>query len=236
VPLPDNAIYRLARALDRLAQHRFPVRLNPTTRAYLAARAAREPADVARAMRGVASAPGEPPAAALSVIEKNPVVAALLRTTCVATLVAGGSRANALPAEATATLNCRILPGEPVADVERVLADVLHDPEIEVRATSEFGWGDPSPLDGPGPAAIRAVAQAMWPGAPIVPFMSRGASDSRFLRAAGIAAYGLSPIALSEADGRREHGVDERIPAGALRPAVECLHRLVVALAARRPD
>jgi acetylornithine deacetylase/succinyl-diaminopimelate desuccinylase-like protein len=167
------------------------------------------------------------------VLDRDPLVAASLRTTCVATTVAGGTRRNALPAEAIANVNCRILPDESVEDVRRTLARVLADPALEVRPTSEFGHAEPSPLGGAASAAIRTVVAAMWPGTPIVPFMSRGATDSRFLRAAGIAAYGISPIAITEADARRAHGVDERIPTASLRSAVEFLHRLVIELAAR---
>jgi acetylornithine deacetylase/succinyl-diaminopimelate desuccinylase-like protein len=232
VPLADNAIHRLARGLERLGRHRFPARLLPVTRAHFAARAAVEAEPLAGAMRAVAAAKGEPPARALAVLDRDPTIAATLRTTCVATQVRGGTRQNALPAEAQANVNCRILPDEGVEDVRRTLRAVLADPGLEVAASEEFGWGEPSPLVGPGPAAIRAVVGALWPGVPVVPFMSRGATDSRHLRAAGVAAYGLGPIAMTEADARRAHGVDERIPVASLRTGVEFLHRLVLALAA----
>ncbi len=234
VPLADNAIYRLAGALARLGRHRFPPRLLPVTRAYFAARAAVEPPDRARAMRRLAAAKGVPPGDAVAVLDRDPILAASLRTTCVATTVTGGTRRNALPADATANVNCRILPDEQVADVQRALAKVIADPAIEIRATNEFGHAEPSPLEGEGPAAIRRVLAEIAPGVPIVPFMSRGATDSRFLRAAGIPAYGMSPIATTEADGRRAHGVDERIPVASLRTGVEFLHRLVLDLAATR--
>ncbi len=233
-PVDDNAIYRLAAGLTRLAEHRFPPRLLPVTRAYLAARAELESPDVAAAMRKVAGAEGEIPADALAVLERDPALAATLRTTCVATLLSGGSRANALPAQAQATVNCRILPGETPDDVQRELVRVLADPALEVRPVGEFGHGEPSPLAGEGPEAIRAAIEQMWPGLPIVPFMSRGATDSRFLRARGTPAYGMNPIALGEEDERRAHGADERIPANQLEPALELLYRLVVELAAKK--
>jgi len=231
VPLADNAIYRLARALDRLSAHRFPARLLPVTRAWLAARAPSEPAERRRAMESLASARAALPAGALAQLDADPILAATLRTTCVATLLAGGTRVNALPAEARATLNCRILPDETPEQVRTALAKVIDDPALELRPTQEFGFAAPSPIEGPVPDAIRRVAGEMWPGIPIVPFMSRGATDSRFLRARGVAAYGINPIALGEADEQRAHGVDERIPAASLRPAVEFLYRLVVAIA-----
>ena len=234
VPLPENAIYRLARALDRLARQRFPARLLPVTRAYLDARAAVEEPSLARAMRAVAAAKGRLPIGALAVLDRDPMLAASLRTTCVATTIVGGTRRNALPADATANINCRILPDETVIDVQRTLTRVFGDEGLEIHPTDEFGHAEPSPMTGEGPAAIRRVLDTTSPGVPIVPFMSRGATDSRFLRAAGIPAYGFSTIATSEADARRAHGVDERIPLASVRPGIEFLHRLVLDLAAAR--
>lgn len=234
VPLNDNAIYRMSRALARIGRHRFPARLLPVTRANLAARAAGEDGDLAEAMQALAAAKGALPSGALAVADRDPSLAANLRTTCVATMIDGGTRANALPSEVQATVNCRILPDETVAQVETELIRVIGDPEIEIEADGEFGYAAPSPLDGPGPAAIAAATEQMWPGLPIVPFMSRGATDSRFLRAKGVPAYGIDPIALTEDDARRAHGTDERIPAAGLRQAVEFLYRVVVELAAKR--
>lgn len=234
VPKADNAIYELAAGLSRLGAHTFPPRLLPVTRAFFAARAGLEAPDVGAAMRALAAAEGEPPADALAVLDRNPAFSATLRTTCVATLISGGTRVNSLPAKATATVNCRILPGESVADVQKELERVLANPKLEVAATSEFGFGEPSDLNGVGPVAIRAVVEQMWPGLPIVPFMSRGATDSRFLRAKGIDAYGINPIALGENDESRMHGIDERIPAASLEPGLEFLYRLVLELAAKK--
>jgi acetylornithine deacetylase/succinyl-diaminopimelate desuccinylase-like protein len=233
VPLPDNAIYRLARALSRLEAHQFPARLLPVTRAHFAARAPFEPPERGRAMRALADAKGALPADALAVLEADPVLRASLRTTCVATLLSAGTRVNALPADAQATLNCRILPDQTPEQVQQILSEVLADPALEITPTQEFGFGTPSTLDGPVPAAIVKVAEEIWPGLPIVPFMSRGATDSRFLRAHGIPAYGISPFPITDADARRAHGIDERIPATSLRTGVEFLHRLVLELAAR---
>ncbi len=232
VPLADNAIYRLARALERLGGYRFPVRLLPVTREYFRTRAAVESEPLAGALRAAAAAQRTIPASALKVLEASPTLAAMLRTTCVATTLAGGTRVNALPAEARANVNCRILPDESVEDVARALARVIGDPAVAVEPVESFGAGPPSALDGPGPKAVREVSAATWPGVPVVPLLELGATDSRFLRARGIAAYGLNPIALTESDARRAHGVDERISIASLRPAIDFFHRLVVALAA----
>jgi acetylornithine deacetylase/succinyl-diaminopimelate desuccinylase-like protein len=234
VPLDDNAIYRLSRALERLGKHHFPARLLPVTRAFFAGRAEREAPALARAMRALASSKGRLPARALATVEADPILRANLRTTCVATLLSGGTRENALPAEAHANVNCRILPDEMPADVQRQLVEVIDDPQLTVRPGRDFAFAKPSPLEGPGPAAIRKVMGESFPGVPIIPAMGRGATDSRHLRAVGIPSYGLVPMASTEADARRAHGIDERIPAGSLRTGVELLYRLVIELAARK--
>ena len=233
VPLPDNAIHRLARGLARIGEHRFPPRLLPVTRAYFRARAPLESGERRRAMEALVEARGALPAEALAVLDADPQLAASLRTTCVATTLSGGTRVNALPAEARANVNCRILPDRGVESLHAELIEIIDDRGIEVIPTREFGHGVPSPLDGPGPEAIRTLAGVMWPGIPVIPFMSRGATDSRFARAHGMAAYGISPIAIATSDARRAHGIDERIPEASLQPAVEFLYRLVAALAGR---
>lgn len=119
VPLDDNAIVRLGRAIVRLGEHRFPARLIPVTRAYFEARAALEPPEMTEAMRKLVAAQGELPADLLKVLEADPAVRADLRTTCVATVLSGGTRVNALPAEAKLNVNCRILPDETPRDVLR---------------------------------------------------------------------------------------------------------------------
>lgn len=234
VPRDDNAIYRLAAALDRLGKHRFPARLLPVTRAFFAAGAEREPRPLADAMRKLAASRGRLPPRALAVVEADPIMRANLRTTCVATTLAGGSRVNALPAEAVANVNCRILPDETSEDVRRQLLEVLADPKLHVRAIEDTGHPGASPLDGPGPAAIRKVMEQMFPGTPVIPSMSRGSTDSRHLRALGIASYGISPFPMTDADSLRAHGIDERIPVASLEVGVEVMYRLVVELAAAR--
>jgi acetylornithine deacetylase/succinyl-diaminopimelate desuccinylase-like protein len=234
IPNPDNAIYRLARGLERLGSHHFPLRVLPVTRAYFQARAAVEPPPLAAALRTAATSKGAIPAASLATIEKNPVLSAALRTTCVATMVAGGTRANALPAEADATVNCRILPDESIEEVARTLAGVVGDPGLVVERLEPFGAGPASDVEGIAPTAVERIAALTWPATPVIPILSLGTTDSRFLRAQGIRSYGLNPIALTEADARRAHGVDERIPIASLRPGLEFFHRLVLELAAAR--
>ncbi|MBI3556063.1 MAG: M20/M25/M40 family metallo-hydrolase [Deltaproteobacteria bacterium] len=233
VPLADNAIYRLARALDRIGKFKFPARLLPVTRAYFAARAAVEPPVLAKAMRALAASKGALPAPALKIIEADPILSASLHTTCVATVLSGGTRVNALPAEAKASLNCRILPDESGEDVQRTLTRLVGDSDVEIQPIGVFGKSEPSPVTGVDIDQARVVIAQMWPGVPIIPFMSLGATDSRYLRQAGTASYGMNPLPMTEGDMRRAHGVDERIPVASLRTGVEFLYKLMYALAVK---
>ncbi|MBI4346433.1 MAG: M20/M25/M40 family metallo-hydrolase [Elusimicrobia bacterium] len=232
VPKPDNAIYRLARALDRLAKNPPPARLTAATRAYFAGRAKVERGELAAAMRRVAEAKDAPPAEAVLVLEKTPTQAANLRTTCVATMIKGGTRVNALAAEATANVNCRLLPDESPERAAEWLKGVVDDPSVEVRWEKEMGAAAASPVEGEAMDGLRKVIGELYPGVPLIPTVSRGATDSRHLRAAGIPSYGIHPIAMTESDGERAHGIDERIPAGGLRQGLEFFHKLVLELAA----
>ncbi len=232
-PLGDNAIVRLARALARVAAHPFPPRLLPVTRAYFEGRARLEHGDLARAMRALAAAPGPLPADALAAIDRDPSLAALLRTTCEPTLLAAGTRVNALPGAAEANLNCRLLPDQSPAEVRAALVAAIDDPGVAVELGPDDGHSGPSPLAGEAVAAIRSVAEETWPGAPVIPSLCAGADDSRFLRPRGVAAYGLAPFPLSEADDRRAHGIDERIPADSIEQGLRFFSRLVLQLAGK---
>jgi len=231
-PVPDNAIYKLAAALRRLGEHRFPPRFLPVTRAFFLATADSEKPAIGAAMRALASARGGLPREALIALDENPGIASLLRTTCVATQLAGGTGPNVLPAEAKANVNCRILPDETVEGTRRHLQEVVGDSAVEIVAEESFGGSPPVPIDGEGPAALEAVTRRFFPGIPVVPYMSNFVTDSRQLRAAGILAYGFTGMALTDEDSSRAHGADERIPVGALRPAIEMTYALVRALAA----
>jgi acetylornithine deacetylase/succinyl-diaminopimelate desuccinylase-like protein len=233
VPVEPNAIARLSRALARIADRPFPERLLPHTREFLRVRAATEPPDVARAIRALVAAKGPLPRDAVATLRKNPVLSALLHTTCVATQLEAGNAPNALPAEARANVNCRIMPDETAEQVLSRLREIVADPGVEIAPVADFGRGGASSMDAPGVDAIRAVMARLHPGVPIVPSMQLGATDSRFLRERGIPSYGIHPVALREEDERRAHGIDERIPAD-LEPAVRLMYALAVELAARR--
>jgi acetylornithine deacetylase/succinyl-diaminopimelate desuccinylase-like protein len=225
LPRPDNAIYTLARALDKLAAYTFPARPNDIVRAYFkqAAASAATPA-LAAAMRTVAAGTDSP--AAFATLSRVPLYNAQLRTTCVATMLQAGHAENALPATAKATVNCRILPGEDAAAVERTLVRVIADTSVTLAAVDVAIPSPPSPLRPDVFAAIDASVKATWSSLPIVPQMETGATDGLYLRNAGVPVYGLSGIFVA-VDDNRMHGKDERILVSAFQDGLRFAYDLI---------
>jgi acetylornithine deacetylase/succinyl-diaminopimelate desuccinylase-like protein len=233
-PRPGNAIVRLARALDRIDRSPFPPRLVPAARTWFGEAARSETGAIADAMNAIASSKETVPSDAIASLAGRPAVVALLRTTCVPTQVSGGTSRNVLPASASANVNCRILPGETTEDVQKALARVVADPEVEIVPDGKFTTSSDSPLEGEGPSAIRAVMARRYPGLPVLPFLANYFTDSTFLRPLGIPAYGLGLFPVTDEDLLGVHGPDERIPVASIREGAETLYELVVELAARR--
>ncbi|HEY6843470.1 MAG TPA: M20/M25/M40 family metallo-hydrolase, partial [Thermoanaerobaculia bacterium] len=206
VPRPDNAIYELADGLTRLAKFAFPVELNEVTRAYFDRMSKLEEGPVAADMAALTRGDAE----AAARLSENPVYNALMRTTCVATRLEGGHADNALPQSAKAIVNCRVLPGHSADDVRNTIIKVLDDPGIEVSWVDKPKPSAPSPLDPAVMKPIEDVTNEFWPAVPVMPLMSTGASDSLYLRNAGIPSYGVSGL-FSEMNDNRAHGRDERV-------------------------
>jgi acetylornithine deacetylase/succinyl-diaminopimelate desuccinylase-like protein len=235
LPLKDNAIFRLAAGLDRLARFDFPVNLNEVTRAYFERMSKLETGTVADDMKLVAAQPAtaaqrreqrvEDAAGRLS---RSPYYNALMRTTCVATRLEGGHADNALPQMARATVNCRILPQENAAEVEATLKRVIADEQIGITPIAVSKPSPPSPLRPEIMMPIERLTREMWPNVPVVPIMGTGATDSLFFRQAGIPVYGVSGI-FDDIDDNRTHGRDERIATKSLYDGQEFLYRLTKA-------
>jgi acetylornithine deacetylase/succinyl-diaminopimelate desuccinylase-like protein len=233
LPTKDNAIYHLAEGLVRLSKFTFPFKLNETTRAYFERMAEFEGDQMAADIRSVISGRPDPAAMSLVRLSVNPAYNAQLRTTCVATLLEGGHAYNALPQVARATVNCRIMPGEPVDEVKATLERVLADDQISVTQIDEPVLSAPSALHEEIMGAVGNVSQEFWPGTPIVPTMSAGATDGSYLRNAGIPTYGHSGLA-SDVDDNRVHGKDERVLVKSFFDGQEYLYRLVKQLSGGR--
>jgi acetylornithine deacetylase/succinyl-diaminopimelate desuccinylase-like protein len=227
-PVKDNAIYHLAAALQRLAQFDFPVNLNEVTRAYLERVSKIESGETAAAMKGVAQNPSD--VKSVAYVGNMPAYNATMRTTCVATMLEAGHAENALPQTARATVNCRILPTETAEQTRATLIKVVNDSRVTITPIKEPKPSPPSPLSAEVMKPIEMITEQMWPGVPIVPVMSTGATDSLYLRKAGIPIYGTSGI-FGDIDDSRAHGKDERIGVKAFYDGQEYLYRLVKAYA-----
>jgi acetylornithine deacetylase/succinyl-diaminopimelate desuccinylase-like protein len=228
-PVKENAIYQLAAGLQRLAQFDFPLNLNEVTRAYFERVSKIETGEIGAAMLAITKNP--PDAKALALLGDIPAYNATMRTTCVATMLAAGHAENALPQTARATVNCRILPTETAEQTRETLIKVLNDSRITVTPIKKPKPSPPSPLAAQVMEPIERVTAEMWPGVPVVPVMSTGATDSLYLRIAGIPMYGTSGI-FGDIDDSRAHGKDERVMVKSLYEGQEYLYRLVKAYAA----
>lgn len=224
IPEPNNPIYRLAEALGRISAYHFPVAMTDTTRAWFAANAARATGQEAADMLAVAKPAGD--LAAAERLSATPHLAARLRTTCVATELAGGHAENALPQRATASIQCRMIPTDTQAGVKAQLEQVIADPKVTLTPISPANPAPDSPVDPALFARFRKLAQAEWPGVEITPHMDLGASDSIYTRAVGIPSYGLSAV-WSDIDDNRAHGRDERISAASYYEGVEFAYRVM---------
>ena len=227
VPVRDNAIYRLSAALDRLNKFDFPVNLNEVTRAFFARTAALEGGDLGAAMKAVVQSNGADTNAAAT-LAQTPAYNAMLRTTCVATMLQAGHARNALPQKATANVNCRILPQESVQDVQQTLTRVFADDQIKVSLRSQAG-APPAPVSPLDPKVMKPIEELTgnkWKGVTVIPIMGTGATDSAYLRAKGIPMYGVSGLFGDIAD-VRAHGRDERIGIAQFYDGQDFLYRLV---------
>jgi acetylornithine deacetylase/succinyl-diaminopimelate desuccinylase-like protein len=208
LPRKDNAIYALAHALSRVAGYEFPAKPNDVVKKYFEKAAATAKPQVAADMRAVAAGTATP--AAIARLSTTPLYNALMRTTCVATMLNGGHAPNALPQTATATVNCRMLPGDDPAAVENALVRVIADTSVHLTPIDTAVPSPASPLRPDVFSAVEASAKAIWGNVPIVPIMETGATDGLFLRNAGVPVYGFSGLFIATND-VRAHGKDERI-------------------------
>jgi acetylornithine deacetylase/succinyl-diaminopimelate desuccinylase-like protein len=229
VPMKDNAIYRLAEGLVRLSKFDFPPKLNETTRAYFERSAQLEGGQMAADMRAMLGDRPDPAAPSFVRLAGHPFYNALLRTTCVATMLEGGQAFNALPQLASATVNCRVMPGETVDEIKATLARVLADDQIVITQIDQPVLSAPSALNEEIMGSIEKLSQQFWPGAVVIPTMSAGATDGSYLRNAGIPTYGHSGLA-GDVNDSRIHGKDERIPVKSFYEGEEYLYRLVKSL------
>lgn len=232
LPRPDNAIYQLAAGLTRLSTYEFPVQFNDTTRGYFAEMARITGGDQATAIRRLLANPAD--TEANRIVSQNIGWHAVLRTACVATRLDAGHATNALPQRAQATVNCRMFPGDSVETVRGQISAALADPGLTVTPQGTPGGPPPDPPalrpDILGPAVT--LAAKYWPGVPVVPTLLAGATDGRFLIAAGIPTYGV-PGTASMPDGNNVHGLNERMKVSELYTDRDYLFDLITTYAGK---
>jgi acetylornithine deacetylase/succinyl-diaminopimelate desuccinylase-like protein len=229
VPRADNAIYELAAGLSHLGAYHFPVRLNEVSTAFFREGAVSQAPELAKVMRAVAAGQTDSAnVAALAAV--NPYFNSVLRTTCVATRLAGGHADNALPQRATALVNCRMLPDDPVDSVMAALQTVV-GPKVKVIRTREVVPSPPSPLRADVVSAMTALSKTFFGAAPVIPEMSTGATDGLFTRNAGIPTYGVGALAFEQTEPSRAHGRDERIGVQSFHNSVAFWEQLVKKMA-----
>ena len=228
-PRKANAINQLAGALERIGNYRFKPEVSPLTKAYFeqAARFETDP-KIAGAMKAFAANPADP--AAIETLADDPSTVGLIGTTCVSTMISGGHALNALPQKATANINCRIFPGHPPAEIMAELKRVGKEPAVTFKDVSEGSVASPaSPMR---PDFVKAVETAMakvYPGVPVFPSQSSGASDSMWFRHQNVPSYGASPIFIKNSDSF-SHGLNERTPIANIPPAIDYYLSLFTAL------
>ena len=227
LPTKDNAIYRLAAALGRLSAYEFPAQLNEITRASFARWSQLQQGTLATDMAAVAR-PNPDSGAIRRLSDASPLYNAQLRTTCVATELAGGHAENALPQSASATINCRMLPGTPQDDVQRTLRSVVNDTAVAVSVVQAAVPSPASPLVPEIMNPIERITTRLW-NIPVVPVMETGATDGLYFRNAGVPVYGVSGVFVDIND-IRAHGRDERIGVQDYYDGAEYIYQLVKAV------
>jgi acetylornithine deacetylase/succinyl-diaminopimelate desuccinylase-like protein len=232
-PTPDNAIYHLAGALVRLSAYQFPVEFTEASRRYFQRMAPLEGVDMGAAMKALVADPADAQAAA--VVERDPGYNGMLHTTCVATMLDAGHATNALPQRARANVNCRIFPGTTAEAVRDVLVKIADDPKVKVQILGARSavTKDPPPLTPAILGPIETMSARLWPGTPVIPVLTAGATDGAFLTPVGIPTYGVTGM-FGDPDGNGVHGLNERIRVTSLMKGRDFLYGLVKIYAVQR--
>jgi acetylornithine deacetylase/succinyl-diaminopimelate desuccinylase-like protein len=225
-PSKDNAIYHLAGGLMRISQYDFPLEYTDASRQFLRQMGPLTGGEMGAAMTALAMDGADTKSAA--VVETDAGYNGMLHTTCVATMLDGGHATNALPQRAGANINCRIFPGTTAEQVRAKLVELVADPQIKVTtkgARSEVTKAPP-PLTPQIMKPIETMAAKLWPGVPIIPVLTAGATDGAFLSPVGIPTYGVTGM-FGDPDGNGVHGLNERIRVSSLYNGRDFLYGLV---------
>jgi acetylornithine deacetylase/succinyl-diaminopimelate desuccinylase-like protein len=234
VPTKDNAVVHLAGAVAKIGAYSAPVHFTTIVRRYFEQMATIEDDELAKWIRSL-DTPDRGEHAQRVISETNPLWNSMLRDTVAPTMLSAGLRANVIPSEARATLNIRLLPGDTIDVMLAELTKLVNDPQIRFEVQPDAGLAaPPSSLESEFYASITKAAAQEFPGVPVLPFMSAGATDSAQLRLHNVQAYGVSPFPMTDEDSRRMHADDERIPLASFDKGVDFLARIISEFAASR--
>lgn len=209
VPRPDNALYEMAEAIKAMEALRFPVRIDDANRGMVEGLARDRGGDLGKAFSVLLADPTD--RAARRVVEAHPEDAHVLWTTCVPTMISGGSARNALPQRVEMIVHCRIFPGDSIEAVRAALVEAVGDADVSVEVDAARGSSPPSPMREEIMAAAGRAFAKLYPGAELRTSMSSGGSDGRYFRQAGIPTYGVNPMAQVRPADDRAHGIGERL-------------------------
>lgn len=228
-PVRDNAIYAVSDALLKIRGHEFPAEFNATTRVFFERAGAARKDAMGAAMVALAKDPDDAEAAALVNTDKG--FHSMLRTTCVATTIDGGHAVNALPQRVESNVNCRIFPGHTPAEIKDQLAGIIGNPDITIElARKDKPLAKSPPLDPAIIGPMEALSAKYFPGVPVIPSLSTGATDGLYLSAVGIPTYGV-PGMWGDPDGNGAHGLNERLEVRAVYVGRDYLFDLIKVLA-----
>ncbi len=230
-PVRENAIYAMADAVAKIRDYQFPLEFNDTTRAYFAKAAAMRKDEIGTAMAALAANPADK--AAEAVVNRDKMLHSMLRTTCVATMIDGGHALNALPQNVTANVNCRMFPGRTAEETRTALAKAIGNPGVKVEErVKDKPIAKAPPLDPKIVGPMEKLAARHFPGTPVIPSMSTGATDAVYLGATGIPTYGV-PGPWTDPDGNGTHGLNERIEIRSLYAGRDYLFELIQVLSSK---
>jgi acetylornithine deacetylase/succinyl-diaminopimelate desuccinylase-like protein len=224
LPVKNNAIYHLAGGLGKMQAYDFPVQMSEITQSYFYKMSSFESGQLAEDMKSIAQNSTDPQV--INRLAISPYYNALMRTTCVATMLEAGHAINALPQSAKAFVNCRILPGNTNDQIVKEVNEMLNDSQIVIKVIGHPAANPPSPSNPELMKTVEQVTKKIWPGVPVIAVMDVGASDGIYLRSAGIPTYGISGVFVDE-DDNRAHGRDERIGVKEFYEGVEYEYALI---------
>lgn len=248
MPLRDNAIFALARALNKLANYETPVQLTTSTRQFFTTLAETSSPPLSGYFRDLVSGVPTRVRRADSVISRDPLLHAIMRNTIAPVLLNAGFRSNVIPGSAQATINVRLIPGTPIASIIAELTRVVNDSLVDIAAPAAATTAA-TPVPTTGAAATTAApiqespttselyqaleheAMAQFPGVKVTPYLFQAGTDAGAWRRRGIPVFGIYPYPITADELTRMHGNDERVSIESLTQGTEMIYRTLLRVA-----